>query len=122
MPTLRSTLAIASYALIAGCAAPVPTARPLTVDSAAVIQAVHTYRLCAVAAMLPLESTSRPDSALQVASIAEGQCARELDAVRAAVEQENASNAYGAVFAQGFIEATQKRTVQQLAAGMLKRR
>ena len=94
MPTLRSTLAIASYALIAGCAAPVPTARPLTVDSAAVIQAVHTYRLCAVAAMLPLESTSRPDSALQVASIAEGQCARELDAVRAAVEQENASNAY----------------------------
>jgi hypothetical protein len=108
----------AAVAGLAGCATPPPP----TAASAQTLAAVDTYRQCAVDHVKPLRTATLGESAASIALMAEAACGQQREAIRAAVQLENAEHPQADAFAETYASAARRQILQGLTETMVQRR
>jgi len=108
----------AAVAGLAGCATPPPP----TAASAQTLAAVETYRQCAVDHVKPLRTATLGESAASIALMAEAACGQQREAIRAAVQLENAEHPQADAFAETYASAARRQILQGLTETMVQRR
>lgn len=116
---LVATLPLALL-LLTACTSTPP---PLTADGPLATEARAGYEACTVRELRSLAGTNRTDSAVSVATVAEGACSQARESLRLGITVDNVKHSrHAEAFANGYVDEYRKRIINAMAAALLKAR
>ncbi len=117
---MKPSITAAAFAVfaLAACATPAPDTYTDSLPSAQ--GARDAYIKCSWDSLKPLLKSSRTDSALDVASVAEQKCSAQREAMRQALAADNGGSSYALAFANSYTENLRKRVIASMAEALMK--